>query len=214
MKKYIAHTAYCSGWDLDSILEGTKIKKSIKTNQKWGDENPPKMMDWDFKNPNWEKHLQRTKKHNFEVVMAPDVKSPEDVPDVLRKVDQLKDHVPRVVIPIHYYDDRLAGYELAFPNATKFNPDRGSELPFIDFFRDEVTHVLGGSPKQQFAFARYFPSLKSLDGNMIFWAAVHYGKYWDNGWHKPDEHKTNEEIFKISVQNINKKLVEEKIKED
>ncbi|RLG68599.1 MAG: hypothetical protein DRO11_08880, partial [Methanobacteriota archaeon] len=58
---YITHTCYCSGWNLDGIYENTILRKSMHTNQKW--EEDIKMLDWDFKHPNWQKHIKLVKEH-------------------------------------------------------------------------------------------------------------------------------------------------------
>ena len=203
---YITHTVGCSGWDLDRIFKDTVFRKAIHTHQKY--EHGVKMLDWDFKKPDPERHLEMAKRYDFEVVMAPDIWTAEDKNKTLKIADKLENYVDRVVIPIHYYDDDLAGYELAYPNARKFNPKAGWRLGLISEFKDYVTHILGGSPHSQLKLAKYFPNLKSLDGNLVFWCAVHYGKYWDWGWKKPEEPLKNEEIFRISIQNMMRALKE------
>ena len=201
---YITHTCYCSGWDLDGIFEGTLFRKAIRTNQRW--EEGVKMLDWDFRKPKWAEHIRKVKEYDFECVMAPDVHSEKDVDFVVECADKLSKYCDRVVIPIHYYDERLRGYELAYPNALKFNKTARANLEFISEFAEQVTHILGGSPHSQLKLAKYFPNLKSLDGNLIFWCAVHYGKYWDGKWVKPNPPLTNEECFKLSVYNLDRLL--------
>jgi len=198
---YITHTCYCSGWDLDNIFSGTLFAKAIHTNQKW--EEGVKMLDWDFRKPNWIKHIRKARDYDFETVMAPDVHSEKDVEFAIRCADKLLKYCDRVVIPIHYYDKRLEDYELAYPNARKFNPSCRINLGFVWDFIDNITHILGGSPHSQLKLAQYFPKLKSLDGNLIFWCAVHYGKFWDWGW-KKHEGMTNYECFAISVKNFDR----------
>ena len=172
----------------------------MHTNQKY--EDGCKMLDWDFKKPNFERHLQKVKDHDFEVVMSMDITAKNEVEDALKFTNQLLKYTNRVVIPIHYFDKRLADYELAFPNTTKFNPNSAKNLGFITDFQDQVTHILGGSPDKQIDLLNYFPNVVSLDGNSIFWVAVRYGKAWKNKWVKI-EGLTNEEIFKQSIYNLN-----------
>lgn len=198
---YITHTCYCSGWDIDSIFEGTLFAKAIHTNQKY--EDGVKMLDWDFRKPDWSRHLEKVRNHDFECVMAPDVASESDVNPTLDYVEKLLDHCNRVVIPIHYYDERLEGYELAYPNAKKFNVNARKELGLIFEFSGSVTHILGGAPQSQLRMRDYFPNLRSLDGNLIFWCAVWYGQYWDGRWCKQTG-MTNQECFALSVKNLNK----------
>jgi len=200
---YITHTCYCSGWNIDDVFKNTIFRKAIHTNQRW--EEGVKMLDWDFKKPNWLKHIRKTRDYDFECVMAPDVTSKDNVEFAMRCADKLLKYCDRVVIPIHYYDERLVEYELAFPNALKFNKQAKQRLGFVGEFAEQVTHILGGSPHAQLKLAKYFPNLKSLDGNLIFWCAVRYGKYWDGKWIKSNG-LTNEECFKISVNNLNELL--------
>jgi hypothetical protein len=201
---YITHTCYCSGWNLDGIFRNTIFRKAIHTNQRW--EEGVKMLDWDFRKPNWIRHIRKARDYDFECVVAPDVHSEKDVGFTVRCANKLLKYCDRVVIPIHYYDKRLKDYELAFPNANKFNPNARRHLGFITDFAEQVTHILGGSPHSQLKLAEYFPNLKSLDGNLIFWCAVHYGKYWDGKWVKPNSQLTNEECFKKSVYNLDRLL--------
>ena len=202
---YITHTCYCSGWDIDSVFSGTVFAKAIHTNQKW--EEGVKMMDWDFRRPKWRRHIEKAMKYDFETIMAPDIFSEKDVERSLRCADKLLKYCDRVVIPIHYWDKRLKEYELAYPIATKFNPKSRKNLNvLISDFAESVTHILGGSPHSQLELAKYFPNLKSLDGNLIFWCAVHYGKYWDGRW-KKQKGMTNFECFALSVRNLNRVVV-------
>ncbi len=209
---YISHTSKCDGWkDLDEIFCGTIFRKAMRTNQRW--EKEIKMMDWDFKRPNWSEHIRKAREYDFECVMAPDVRSEKDVDFSMKCADKLLKYCDRVVIPIHYYDSRLEGYELAYPSKTKFNPSAGKNLGFISEYAGQVTHILGGSPQSQLELATYFPNLKSVDGNLIFWCAVYYGRYWDlraRAWRKPHTQIPNEECFRISVYNVNEALRSER----
>lgn len=207
MKVYITHTAYCSGWELDNILNKTIFEKSINTHQTWGEEKMPKMLDWDFKNPDWEEHLRKTKEYDFEIVMAPDCWK-RNVKESLKKTEILNNHSRRVVLPIHYYsEDLMEEFELAYPNASGFNKEAGKDLPLVSSFGKYITHILGGSPHSHLDLSGYFPNLESVDGNQIFWVAVHFGKYWKDGsWIKPEPELTNEECFRKSVENVDKKF--------
>lgn len=208
MKIYISHSSYCSGWNIDNILEGTIFEKSATTNRfpPYPESKTVKMLDWDFKNPNWLKHLTLVKKHSIDTVMTRDVLEKKDITNVKNQVKQLQPYTERIVIPIHYYDNRLKDYELALPSATqKFSP-KPLTIPLWKV-KNQITHILGGTPEKQLRLMRYLPNIESVDGNLIFWSAIYYGKYWKNEspyWYKPDDHMTNEEIFKLSVANVDK----------
>lgn len=205
---YISHTAQCTGWDLDNILKGTIFKKACRTSR-WpmnGEGPSIKMLDWDYRKPNWDKHLTLTKQFQdtLEVVMAPDLFHKADIEIRLIQVSQLLRYIDRVIIPIHCWHDKLHNYEVAYPNAKKFNPVKKNY--WLWDFKDSVTHILGGSPQSQYEMSGYFPNLKSIDGNTIFQSAVRHGSYWDGNWistSKWKERITNEEAFRRSVKAVN-----------
>lgn len=199
---YIAHTSYCTGWDLDSILDGTNWKKACRT---WRvPPEPVQMLDWDFRRVSslgfektWERHLELVRERDFEVVMSPDLFSLAEFDARLRQYETLEKFCDRVVMPVHVAPP-VDGLELAWPVGVWTR-----DYVAVWEVQDEVTHLLGGSPHAQLEFARYFPNLRTVDGNQVFWCAVRFGKYWDDGrWVKPERPLPNEEIFRISIRNV------------
>ena len=208
---YISHSVGCAGWDMEKIFEGTLFKTGCRTSRfRQGKDDNIKMLDWDFKKPDWDKHLEIVRTHpNLEVVMAPDYFRDTDIKDLIDKVELLKECCKRVVIPIHAFNDKLLDYELAYPNIFSFNPTK--KRYWIWNFKDAITHILGGSPLRQFKMSAYFPNLKSVDGNWIFNLAIRFGKYClQNGKEVGPKNRiypngktyTTKEIFEFSVRNI------------
>ena len=119
---YISHTSYCTGWDLDSILRDTIFAKGCRTGRfPTNPESGIKMLDWDFKRPDWERHLEiAASYHGLEVVMAPDYFDGDDIALLERQVDQLKQYVVNVYVPFHAYHPALLQFDLALPCAPSF----------------------------------------------------------------------------------------------
>ena len=224
MKIYISHTAVCFGWDIDSIFKDTCFQKAARTNavkNKGPAESKVKMLDWDFrgwkKNPEKIKknHLQNVKDYNFDVVMSIDLWE-DNIDECLAYTDELKKYSKRVLIPAHYFVPELKNYELAYPNANWFSKNVNAPPGY----REKITHILGGSPQSQIKLIKTkqlnlfgqplkFPNIESIDGNQIFNVAIRAGKYWSPirpYWRKPKIKITNEEIFKISVKNLNEEV--------
>jgi hypothetical protein len=198
---YIAHTSYCTGWDLDDILKGTIFKKSART---WRiPPEPVQMLDWDFRRlegrgfeHTWNRHLHLAKTNDFEVIMSPDLWHGE-WSQAIRAYFELKIHCPRVVMPVHVPPPDAMRVEIAWPMGV-WTEDHVAVWDVPEY----VTHLLGGSPHSQLEMADYFPNLKTVDGNQAFWCAVKFGKYWDGRWIKPNPPLSNEECFTESVKNI------------
>ena len=224
MKIYISHSAVCSGWDIDSIFKGTCFEKAARTNavkNKAPAESDVKMLDWDFRG--WQKnpekiekdHLQNVKDYRFDVVMSMDLFD-YNVDECLEYTQKLKKYCNRVLIPVHYYTEELQQEELAYPNANWF---KQNSIPPVRYRRN-FTHILGGSPQSQlkllttpqkdlYGNALRCPNIESIDGNQIFNVAIRVGKYWSPikpYWRKPKIKMSNEEIFKLSVINLNNEI--------
>jgi hypothetical protein len=199
---YIAHTSACTGWDLDDILAGSIFKKSART-WRFSEKEKVQMLDWDFRrlesrgyDETWKRHLSLAQNHRFDVIMSPDFFHGEWL-QAFQAYLTLKDHSSRVVMPIHVPPPDDVVVEIAWPMGVwtqDFTP--------IWEVQDQVTHLLGGSPHAQLKMAEYFPNLRTIDGNQAFWCAVRFGRYWDGRWTKPEPALSNEECFRLSVQNI------------
>jgi len=168
-------------------------------------------LDWDFRKAKynfWDiayKHLLLTREIRPRLVMAPDIMHNDTEEKIRRKleyIDKLMKYVDRVVIPIHKYSKLLKDYELGYPNSPSFSPENAF---WVYEIQDQVTHLLGGSPHRQAMMLKYFPNVKSLDGNTIFRAAVSYGKIWypeKPHWRRPKKYLGYAEIFRRSALNV------------
>lgn len=211
--RYIAmsHSSACSGFDLE-WLRRYNVLLGANTSKAW---MSPKIreeiefLDWDFRlaKTNYYKvavwHLALVKTIRPKLVVAPDIMVTDDDLTIRRKLeytDKLLKYTDRAIIPVHKYHPLLRDYELAYPNSKSFSPQNDFLVWEI---QDNVTHILGGSPHRQARIMRYFPKVKSVDGNSVFRAAISYGKYWEppNKWIKcPDCGLYN--IFRRSIMNV------------
>lgn len=207
MRIYISHSTGCAGWDMPSIYAGTTFANACRTTRyKPADRGIVKMLDWDYqayqKNPEMVKtrHLEIARDDpGIEVVMSMDLWA-HNTDEALAYTDELAKHADRVLVPAHYFPARLRDHTIALPNANWF----AANTPCPARFRDNVTHLLGGSPHAQLRLAPLYPKLESVDGNQIFNVAVRAGKYWSKTpphWRKSPG-LTNEQLFHVSVRNV------------
>lgn len=212
---YISHTQYCSGWDIDNIIKGTVFKKACANTRfpKNEEAETIKMVDWDFKrakknyNKVWDLHLNLCKSYDFDVVFAPDSFVDSNPDDLINKVETLLDLQKRVVIPVHGWFEEYIGYELGLPTAGNFNPCPKNF--WLWDIKEQITHILGGSPHSHIDYMGYCPNLITVDGNQCFTLATKAGKYWKSGkWLKPEYEMSNEDIFKLSIDNVDRSLRE------
>lgn len=209
---YISHTQECSGWDLDSIIEGTAFKKGCRTMRFPRNEEAEtiKMLDWDFREAKndfskvWERHLEISKSYDFEIIFAPDSFTWSDSLDIIDRVKTLKQYCKRIVVPLHGYFSEYETLELGFPIAGGFNP--APKNWWLWDLKEKFTHILGGSPHTHLRMLHFLPKISTVDGNQMFWCAVRFGKYWDGKWIKPKQPLSNEECFKLNVANFQKVL--------
>jgi hypothetical protein len=202
IEAFIAHTSECSGWNLDSILAGSMFKKSGRTWRFPKHENVS-MLDWDFRrisksgfDKTWQRHLELAKENNFDVIMSPDLFSLDEWDKRIKQYEELKQYSNRVVMPVHVCPESV-DIEIAWPMGVWTR-----DYVAVWEVQDSVTHLLGGSPHAQLRMSKYFPNLKTIDGNQAFWCAVRFGKIWDNRWLERDHNLSNEEVFRITIKNI------------
>lgn len=205
MEYYISHTAYCTGWNIDSMYEGTIFKKSARTSR--FKREGVRMLDWDYRKfkTNQDKIIRKhieiiNSNHDLEIVMLPDYfgKEQQLIESMVRDIENV-DGV-RFLIPVHKFDKWLLDWDLALPNANWFaeNPDVPLE------YYDNIRHILGGSPHSHIQLVDEFEKVESLDGNQIFNCAIKFGKYWQNDFPRWVKHNgTNKEAFEISIKNVN-----------
>lgn len=214
MTIYISHTAKCTGWNLESIYEGTLFKKSARTSRF----NPAEklhMLDWDYKLYKEKpykailKHTMAIEMGNFELIMVPDYTGNEREKVIIHKfIKEAQKHDADYAIPVHVFEKWMLDYNLALPNANWY--DKNPDVP-LEYY-DNIVHLLGGSPHSHIQLIGEFEKVKSIDGNQIFNMAIWAGKFWQNDfpkWQRPfNTGLTNEQIFKISVKNYNQAIKE------
>lgn len=201
---YISHTVGCCGWNLDVIYAETMFAKACRTSR-WPchGEADIKMLDWDYRKPNWDMHVEIAKRNRLEVIMAPDYWG-GDLGLLIEQVSELQRWCERVLIPIHAWHDDLLYYELALPCAPRFAKQWQG---FYSQISSNVTHLLGGSPARHLMFVQYLPLIRTVDGNSLFQSAVRHGAYWDGRWIRTTgntNRRTNESAFGMSVQAVDR----------
>ena len=202
---YISHTSACAGWDIDRMLENTMYRKACSVSRFPKKDHNIKMLDWDFKGVIkkgfdwvWKKYLEIIQSYKFDVVMSPDSYVNSDPNLIIQCYHVLKEHCNRVVIPVHGYFSEYEGLELAYPNADGFN--KVPKNYWLWNIREDITHILGGSPHKQMEIKSMLPNVITIDGNQMFNVAVRHGKFWEKGrWVVPEPRLTNKECFEKSL---------------
>lgn len=216
---FISHSTGCYGWNMDQIYKDFPLfKNACRTMRfKEKDRNIVKMLDWDYRE--WlkvpdkvkKRHLELSQTEEFDVIMSMDLWD-FNIEESIGFYWKIKENCKRCLIPIHHYCDKIIDLDLAYPNANWFV---SNTFPPIEF-RNQITHILGGSPQSQirlittdqidlFSNSIRFKQVISLDGNQLFNASIYYGKYWINRkpfWKKPRKEIPNQEIFRRSLENF------------
>lgn len=165
-------------------------------------------VDNDFHHPNFERHLSVVKQVKPKYATAPDLFTPERLPEVLEQASILAKYAENViVIP------KCSGviglipkeYVIGISVPSKYG-DSGS-LHYIEVYGRNV-HLLGGSPHKQYRLWRDFPGMNvvSIDGNAYMKSAT-FGDFWDAdrcGWNRSLRGKgyRREDLIKMSIDNI------------
>lgn len=138
------------------------------------------LIDIDWKNYDFDKHLEALKVHRPYLTVAMDILSRQSLPRILKQADVLSKWSEKVVIvpkdpglgknftqkiPKHY----VLGYSV--PSSYG-----GTTIP-LEWFGEREIHLLGGRPDTQFDLASKL-NVHSLDSNRIA-VDARYGRYFD-----------------------------------
>lgn len=161
-------------------------------------------LDIDWKNYNFEKHLQTAKTSKPKITIARDLECITELESVLSEAEQLSKHCKHVVIVPK--DVKLNGklgklipkkYLLGYSVPSKY----GKTTVSIDSF-DRPVHLLGGRPDVQRKLADCL-KVFSIDCNRFTFDAK-FGDYFDGETFRPHKLGGYERCLKESVRNINK----------
>lgn len=149
------------------------------------------MIDNDWKNYNHNKHLEMTKRNKPLIATARDIENSSQLLEILEQAEELNQHCGKVIIIPKCKVEIPTRYWLGFsvPTShghTNINPE---------WFNTHYVHLLGGSPKNQVKYSKYFSKLTSLDGNYAALAArfcksalINGSKQISGGCYKAFEH--------------------------
>lgn len=145
--------------------------------------HPVTFVDFNWKNADWEKHVEVIKEYQPKYTIVPDIEKAEQLPDVLCKAKSIEGYteniifVPKVDV-INEIPDR---YMLGYSVPTKYG---GCNIS-TDRFKGRRAHLLGGSPQKQYnIYLNLKDEVVSIDGNS-YERAAQFGDYWSHqkrGW--------------------------------
>lgn len=188
----MTHIAADEGWLLgarsDNTLRG-KNKHYI-----------PVMIDWNFTEPNWGRHMTYIKRHRPKYATAPDVYTQADLARTKDHVAEIAEYAENVIVvpkvtgiidEVMTWPKAMLGYSVP----TKYG---ATDVPIWEFERHPV-HLLGGGPKAQLDLARMM-NVVSMDCKAHFRAAA-FGRYYDDRMRSilvTDDHKKEDTGMRIA----------------
>lgn len=171
-------------------------------------------VDVEYKQPNFEQHLAKVKKHRPKYATVPDlsdkVVARQDVERAIDQATQLANYcdipliVPKLPGQISLIPEQFAiGYSVP----SKYG---GAQYPIWELAGRRV-HLLGGSPRKQWQTYLHLSAIAeviSADGNYAQKMATRYGEYWQRDkWEEHPQVKTGAkdlyfECWRWSCRNI------------
>lgn len=139
-------------------------------------------LDFAYKKPDIEKHLQLCKLIKPKYVCAPDIFNESDLDTILDLAEELRQYSQNVIIIPKCKDiiERIERkFMIGFSIPTSYGGTEG--LATWDICNYNI-HLLGGSPSKQLWYKTYFKNIKSLDGNSYIKIARLSKQYWDMKW--------------------------------
>lgn len=134
-------------------------------------------LDFDFKRPILEKHLELCREIRPKYVCAPDIFSESELDETLDYAAELKKHSENVIIiPKCACIDRIEKkWMVGYSVPTAYG---GAEGFTVWDIMDYDIHLLGGSPGQQLKYKKYLKNIKSFDGNSYIKIARQSHQFW------------------------------------
>lgn len=195
-----SHIAFDEGW-----LPGARSDDTLRGRNK---HVIPVMIDWNFTQPNWGRHMTYIKRHRPKYATAPDIYSPDDLSETRDRVAEIAEYADHVIVvpkangiidEIMTWPKVILGYSVP----TKYG---ATDVPVWEFAQHPV-HLLGGGPKAQLDLSR-FMNVISADCKAHFRAAG-FGQYYDTSLRSQkitDAQKQDDtglrSAFRLSCRNI------------
>ncbi|WP_298260689.1 DUF6610 family protein [uncultured Litoreibacter sp.] len=162
-------------------------------------------LDIDWKNYNFEKHLEISKELKPQLTIARDVDNIEELSETLSQAEKLLQHseavaiVPKDLKLVDRIDELIpVEFRLAFSVPTKYG---GTEIP-LESFGDRHVHLLGGRPDVQAKLSRTL-NVVSIDTNR-FTLDASFGDHFDGETFRPHPIGGYETCLRSSLENMNK----------
>jgi len=174
----LQHIALDEGWFLGQRSDAALSKL------------PQIFIDIDYKNPDFQRHLEVVAYFRPKYATVPDLSDKEtdreDIKRAMRQYEQLARYceIPLIV-------PKLSEQLALLPSDVAIGYSVPSSYGSAQFLPWELAgrrvHLLGGSPKKQMELYRYltcYATITSVDGNYAQRMATRYAEYWEQGrWH-------------------------------
>lgn len=161
-------------------------------------------IDIDWKNYNYEKHLQAVKVFKPKYTVARDWERPGDLNLILKQAENLSEHAERVIIvpkveslKAKMLDLIPEKFILGFSVPTRYG---GTTIDPM-YFDGRMVHLLGGRPEKQRELAKQL-NVISIDCNR-FTLDARYGDFFDGKKFTPHPKGGYERCIQDSLKNIN-----------
>jgi len=160
-------------------------------------------LDFAYKKPDFEKHLDLCKSIRPKYVSAPDIFYEKELDKTLDFANELRNYSENVIIIPKCADiiERIERkFTIGFSIPTTYGGTEG--IAVWDITNYDI-HLLGGSPAKQLWYKQYFKNIISLDGNSYIKIARLSKQYWDVTWKTSPALDCNS-LINLSIQGIKK----------
>lgn len=173
----------------------------------------PFMIDINWQAYRWGDYLRKLMRHRPVMAMVPDYEHPDQLPALLNQIEQVEACGVLRVMVCPKFDGALADIPARCVVALSVPSQYAGYIPPLEdmrLLRGRCVHLLGGSPRDQFALMRevegYGGTVISLDGSS-HQSAANFSSVWDNGrWNRPrDGSRPHGDVYQtmtISGRNI------------
>lgn len=160
-------------------------------------------LDFDFKHPDLDKHLELCENLTPKYACAPDIFRESELDSTLDYANELKRYSENVIIiPKCACIDRIEkSWIIGYSVPTQYG---GAEGFTTWDLHDHRVHLLGGSPGKQLFYKKLIRNIVSFDGNSYIKIARQSHQYWSNNtphW-KTCTNASTHELITRSIHNI------------
>ena len=160
-------------------------------------------LDFTYKKPDIDKHLQLCKIIKPKYVSAPDIFNEMELDEKLDFANELRNYSENVIIIpkcANIIDRIEKKFMIGFSIPTSYGGTEG--IAVWDITNYDI-HLLGGSPAKQLWYKHYFRNIISLDGNSYIKIARLSKQFWDGTIWKTSSLDCAS-LINLSIQSIKK----------